>query len=453
MQNLASLPALVNPTGLTPSQITDICNHTHGLSLIDFSFRLLDMNLNPISVPGGAASDPSELPPDYVQNAKIELNTQRDVPRQMTLDLIEGAGLTYDPLHHRLQVFCDYYAAGTYTQDGAGQWHVTNGTRILHVPLGVFMAVLPDRDHGGQQPIWHLTLYDEIYRLSRLKFGSHYVFPTGSNWISAAITLLELSQNGTTPAGCSISGPAWPSSRISIPGSSSVLPIDVTFTETDTWIGAVNGCLKGSDTPYWPLVQDEWGNLVSSPIPYYTTAWPSIAWTFDTTPGNPAIIRPPVKQTFGDVSAIANEVTVLGQNPNSDAVSATVQNTNSDSAISIPSLGYVMNKIISDSNITTVSDCYTRALLELQGAAAINESIAFDCLPVPFLQANDAIAFTQRGPGTSTYTNVGTEQIGVAYTPGPVLIDGVSTPFQIISSSLDLNTRIQSITAGRIVAL
>jgi hypothetical protein len=450
MLNISALPAFYNPGNLSALQIESLFNHATGTSVIDFSFRLLDRNLIPVPVPGGAASDPAELPPTYVQKATVEMNTTRDVHRQMTLDLIELPGLQYNPLFHRLQPYCDFYQSGV---------------RVLHIPLGIFMGVLPDRDLSDQYPVWHLTLYDETWRLARLKFLNNWVVPAGSSFIGTVYQLLELamlppSQGGSavTPAGCDMAGPFIPASRINIPMSDAVLPVDVTFTPTDTFLSAINSLLLAADQPYWPLWQDEVGTFTSKPQPYFTIAQPDPGWAYDSArvydpaTGQGNIIKPPVKQSFSDQTNLANCVKVYCESGAAAAFFAVAYNNNLQSAISIPNYGEMVTKIISDDKLGSETTAYLRANIELQLAATLNDTISFDAVVVPVHQVHDGLPITIRGAGTTTYTGSGAT-LGVTVSDGPTLISSAGGPFIEISWAIDCTTRIASHSAGTTIAV
>lgn len=451
MLSIQNLTPFQNPGGLTPLQIEQAFNHTDGVSVIDFSFRLLDRNRNPIPVPGAPASDPGELPPHFVQNVKVEMNTQRDVHRQATLDLLEAPGLSFNPLMHRIQVYQDYFQS-------------VNGkrTRVLHIPVGYFMGILPDRDLTDQMPVWHLTCYDETYGLAQLNFLNNYVVKAGTNLVQAAMTLLTLpllppSQGGTatTPAGCEMAGPAIDPSRILIPPAPAAAAMDIVFTPKDTILKAVNQLLSSGDMPYWGLWQDESGNFCSTPV--YLDP-PPPGWEYDSArvydpqSGKGNILKGPVKQSFADQSAIANCCKVYSQSGQIEAFSATAFNTDLRSVISVPNLGRVITKVVQDDTLGSNAAAMARAQLSLQLAAATNDTVTFEAIAVPVHGVHDGLTVTVRGHGPATYTGSGSS-LEVVYGDGPVLISSAGGPYTEISWTIDCSTRIMQHVAGAAIAI
>jgi hypothetical protein len=427
-----TLSAAYNPGNLSRQQVIDLINVKTGQSVITPRLQLLDRNLQPVPTGTiGPTGDPADMT-DLLQSLKIDINTQQAVQRTCDITMREPTRFDLDSLRHRIKVFIDY-------------WDPATKQLLLEIPAGVFRAVLPTRTLTSAGIMQQMVMQDLTFNLGRLGFINPYTVPAGITFTQAMTNLLTMDYlplskggQGQTPTGDDDAGPGASLSRITIPRDDRIVQSPIPFTRDITKQAALNQLAASIN--FYPLLADPVGGYTTWPMPYYTNSIPAPAWTYSTD-GTSTIVPDSITETFNNAAQLANVAIVLVEPSGAPSFGATAYNMSAASRISITNLqeAIFLLPIIKDPTIPDAASARLRALIALQEAAVVAETIQFSAAPNALLQPHDMLLL-----------NVTTADGQVHVT------SSANNPWEITAITFDFSQPgggAMTITAGKVVAV
>ena len=324
----------------------------------------------------------------WMDSPVCTIDTTQAVTRTLAVNITERDGLHLDPEQHIVRLYCDFYDS------------FPNGNVMMSVPLFTGQIAQPTKTGQMENGKWQVTAHGPTFQLSSCPFMSSYATPQGASITGLLVALLtmddipadknlgELAGTGFVPSGMYDAGPNFRFNQVQIPPSSAVVPYTRIFDIENTTKGqAANVMARVINC--WPFYENAYGDVRTSPIPYYSQTLPVQSWAYRT--DTDSIFIDPFTFDYTSLDNRPNAITMISEPAGSNGMKYTAYNTNPQSANSVPRLGRVINKTIRDDYIPDLATLILRAKLEVQIAAMQDPPVTISTLINPFHEPYDGV--------------------------------------------------------------
>jgi len=307
-----------------------------------------------------------------VMAGQADMNNDRDIALQGTLEIDlgatqdDGTAINLDMLKDHVAVFHELNIDG--------YWHRTR--------VGFFHLSVPGNEYnpGVQRPfqvgdtvrgVTTVAMSDLTIHLVESTTIEPYTVSSGTNYITAVQSILDDKNLNH-----------------SLPSTDKVLPNDKTWDAGIPWIRIVNDLLKGAG--FYSIWTDTKGVFTSRRLDDLSSRTPDVTYTDED------FIIPPVNEEF-ETTRFANQVIVIGSDPNWEPVSAVVTNDDPDSSISTVTLGRTITKVMSVDEVADESTAQELAQRELEQSASLYQRVIINSHPDPRRRAREVYSVTIPG--------------------------------------------------------